>query len=113
MFINTHFFLNKAMRCNCTFHQLEYRLLQLNTVETYCGKFRAVEYMRYVGCWSTPTFTMVPPSGVKTYRKIDKENPSLVFSGDPRVHRSSGKLGEASFPTGTVGLGFPGSTVHQ
>ena len=39
--------------------------------------------------------------------RLDKENPSLVFSGDrdnpnPRVHRSSGKRGFAEFPTGTV-----------
>ena len=33
MFINTHFFLNKAMICNCTFHQLEYSLRPMKNLE--------------------------------------------------------------------------------
>ena len=50
----------------------------------------------------------------------DKENPSLVFSGDREIPtRGStvpvGNEASPSFPLKrwTRGLGFPGSTVHQ
>ena len=54
------------------------------------------------------------------FRYIDKENPSLVFSGDREIPtRGStvpvGNEASPSFPMErwTRGLGFPGSTVHQ
>ena len=54
------------------------------------------------------------------FRYIDKENPSLVFSGDREIPtRGStvpvGNEASPSFPLErwTRGLGFPGSTVHQ
>ena len=54
------------------------------------------------------------------YACADKENPSLVFSGDREIPtRGStvpvGNEASTSFPLErwTRGLGFPGSTVHQ
>ena len=50
----------------------------------------------------------------------DKENPSLVFSGDREIPTLGstvpvGNEASPSFPLGgwTRGLGFPGFTVHQ
>ena len=54
------------------------------------------------------------------HKNGDKENPSLVFSGDKEIPTRGSTvslLNEAlpSFPLEqwTRGLGFPGSTVHQ
>ena len=54
------------------------------------------------------------------FHYTDKENPSLVFSGDREIPtRGStvpvGSEASPSFPLEwwTRGLGFPGSTVHQ
>ena len=51
---------------------------------------------------------------------VDKENPSLVFSGDREIPTGGstvpvGNKSSPSFPLErwTRGLGFPGSTVHQ
>ena len=54
------------------------------------------------------------------FRYLDKENPSLVSSGDREIPTrgstvSVGNEASPSFPMErcTRGLGFPGSTVHQ
>ena len=53
-------------------------------------------------------------------RRKDKENPSLVFSGDREIptRGSTVPVGNQALPSfplerWTLGLGFPGSTVHQ
>ena len=43
----------------------------------------------------------------------EKENPSLVFSGDREIPNRGSTVPVGNEEQWTRGLGFPGSTVHQ